>query len=145
MLASRCVRLLTRASQPFVKAPKIQIMDPRLSCSRPEIFNLVSRPLLSPPLAAISQGPCSWSNYSAVTGMMSPSFSFPHAIKSSKYMDARAPGRSLSDSASTEKVEEPTEKKRKYKGNTIFDVIGFLDNFGVGWRYIILIIWIFAQ
>eukprot|EP00291_Cryptomonas_curvata_P007167 CAMPEP_0172187542 /NCGR_PEP_ID=MMETSP1050-20130122/21404_1 /TAXON_ID=233186 /ORGANISM="Cryptomonas curvata, Strain CCAP979/52" /LENGTH=220 /DNA_ID=CAMNT_0012861893 /DNA_START=199 /DNA_END=857 /DNA_ORIENTATION=+ len=69
-----------------------------------------------------------------MTGMMSSSFAFTHAIKTSNYWDTRAPIRSLSDSAKSEEVGDAAEKKPKYKGKTIFDVIGYLDNFGVGWR-----------
>jgi hypothetical protein len=114
----------------------IPILDPKLLCIRPESFTLVSRPSLNSPPAIISQVP-TWSDRSApaMAGMMSSSFAFTHAIKTSSYWDTRAPIRSLSDSATSEKVEDGAEKKPKYKGKTLFDIVAYLDNFGVGWRY----------
>ena len=39
-------------------------------------------------------------------------------------------------STTSEPVKEgEEEKKPKYKGKNIFDILGLLDNFGVGWRW----------
>jgi hypothetical protein len=42
--------------------------------------------------------------------------------------------RTLSTSSEPAKKEGEVEKKPKYKGKNMFDILGLLDNFGVGWR-----------
>ena len=34
-----------------------------------------------------------------------------------------------------DKKEAAKEEKPKYKGRNLFDILAYLDNFGVGWRW----------
>ena len=43
--------------------------------------------------------------------------------------------RSLSETALPDKKEAAKEEKPKYKGRNLFDILAYLDNFGVGWRW----------